>query len=569
MILSTLVAAAVSLGPISESDVRVPVQTLASAEMEGRFTMSPGGDRACDFIVGQIRSYGLLPGQGKSYVHEFPVSFSQRPTAACKVVVRPEGKAPLTLKLDVDYRPLVNTASKPVDAPVVYAGYGLDREDWNDFAGLDVKGKIVLMLRGVPDGQRPISTGTKARTAAEMGAVGVIFAGPTAKGKPDLPAYVRAQGMPPDLDVAGIGISSKAFESITGLDYWNCRGAAGPERVTLDISARIEVEMVPNKGFGKNVVGILPGRDPKLKSEYIIIGAHYDHLGFGQIGSMTGSDAIHYGADDNASGSAAVMAIAKAFAKAKSNKRTLIFQWYQGEELGLLGSTAWAKDHPDILRSTSAMINLDMVGRVREGKIWIYGVGTAKEWQGLIDGIDRGALKPQLVNTTRGDSDHASFGRYNIPHVFFFSGIHPDYHTERDTVDKLNIDGIAETANFAARLISSVDALPARLTYASASLDSRPQSSGQGRRVRIGFIPDMAGEGPGVVLTGVSPGSPAEKAGLKAGDRIVMFNGVRIDDLQGLQDEMMKVEPGAKVKVVYERAGEKFDAEIITESRSQ
>lgn len=570
MIITSLIAAlALSVSPITENDVRIPVQALASSEMEGRFTMSAGGDRACDFIVKQIRSYGLLPGEGKSYVHPFPVSFSQKPTSKCKVILRPSNQTAAPLKLDVDYRPLVNSSAKVADAPVVYAGYGLDREDWNDFDGLDVKGKIVLMLRGVPEGQPPISTGSKARTAVELGAVGVIFAGPTAKGKPELPTYVRAQGMPPDLDVPGIGISSKAFEAFTGLDYWKCREASKPEHPTLNLSARLEVEMVTNSGFGKNVIGILPGRDPKLKSEYVIVGAHYDHLGYGQTGSMTGSDAIHYGADDNASGSAVVMAIAKAFAKSKSNKRTLVFQWYQGEELGLLGSAAWAKDHPEIVKAASAMINLDMVGRVRDGKVWVYGVGTAKEWQRLIDGIDRGKLNPQLVNTTRGDSDQASFSRYNVPVVFFFSGIHPDYHTENDTVDKLNIAGMADVANFAAKLVAGVDALPSKLSYVGATLDSRPQGSGQGRRVRIGFIPDMAAEGPGVVLTGVSPGSPAEKAGFKAGDRIVMFNGVRIDDLQGLQDEMMKVTPGAKVKVVFERNGEKTETEIVTESRSQ
>lgn len=568
MLVHSLIAAlALSFPPITEADVRAPVQTLASAEMEGRFTMSAGGDRAAEYIVGQIRSYGLKPFEGKSFIHTFPVTFSQRPTSKCSVLFRPANRAPMALKIDADYRPLVNTGSKAVEAPVVYVGYGLDRENWNDYEDVDVKGKIALILRGVPEGQPPISTGSKARTAVEMGAVGVIFAGPTAKGKPELPAYIRAQGLPPDLEVPGIGISSKAFEALTGMDYWKCREAAKPESRALDASAKIEVEMVPNSGLGKNVVGMLPGHDPKLKSEYIIVGAHYDHLGYGQTGSMTGNETIHFGADDNASGSAAVLAIAKAFAKAKSNRRTLIFQWYQGEELGLLGSAAWARDHPDVLKATSAMINLDMVGRVRDGRLWVYGTGTAKEWQSLIDGLDRGKLKPQLVSTTRGDSDHASFGRYNVPTAFLFSGIHSDYHTENDTVDKLNIAGLAEAANFAARLVAAVDALPAKLTFASASLDSRPQSSGQGRRVRIGFIPDMSAEGPGVLLTGVSPGSPAEKAGLKAGDRILMFNGVRIDDLQGLQDEMMKVAPGSRVKVVFERNGEKAEVEIVTESR--
>lgn len=570
MILSSLIAAlAVSVPPISEADVRMPVQTLASSEMEGRFTMSAGAEKACAYIIKQITSYGLKPGEGKSYVHQFPVSFSQKPTAKCKVLLRGSNQAAKPLKMDVDYRPLVNTGSNVADAPVVYAGYGLDREDWNDFADLDVKGKIVLMLRGVPPGQSPMATGSKARTAVDLGAVGVIFAGPTVKGKPELPTYVRSQGLPPDLEVPGIGISVKTFESFTGLDYWTCREAAKPEHKALGITARLEVEMVTNNGFGKNVIGILPGHDPKLKSEYVIIGAHYDHLGYGQTGSMTGSDAIHYGADDNASGSAAIMGIAKAFAKAKNNKRTLIFQWYQGEELGLLGSAAWAKDHQSILKSTTGMINLDMVGRVREGQLWVYGVGTSKEWQGLLNKISAGKLSPQFVNTTRGDSDQASFSRYNLPVVFFFSGIHPEYHTENDTVDKLNIAGMADAANYAAKLIASVDALPSKLTFVGATLDSRPQGSGQGRRVRIGFVPDMASEGPGVLLTGVSPGSPAEKAGLKAGDRVMSFNGVKIGDLQALQDEMMKVTPGAKIKVSYERNGISVEVEIVTESRNQ
>lgn len=568
MILTSLIAAlSIAVPPISEADVRAPVQTLASADMEGRFTMSAGADRACAYIIKQIQSYGLKPGEGKGYVHPFPVTFSQKPTANCKVLLRQSSQTAIPLKIDADFRPLVNAGPNVADAPIVFAGYGLDREDWNDFSSLDVKGKIVLMLRGTPEGQTPMSTGAKARTAVELGAVGVIFAGPSTKGKPELPTYVRSQGMPPDLEVPGIGISTRVFETWTGLDYWKCRAATQPEHPVLNLSARMQVEMVPNKGFGKNVIGILPGHDPKLKSEYVIIGAHYDHLGYGQTGSMTGNDTIHFGADDNGSGSASLLAIAKAMAKAKNNKRTLIFEWYQGEELGLLGSAAWAKDHQDILKATSGMINLDMVGKVREQKVWVYGVGTGAEWKGLLNKINPGKLSPQYVDSSRGDSDQASFSRYNLPVVFFFSGLHPDYHTERDTVDKLNIEGMAAVANYAASLVSAVDALPAKLTFVGTTMDSRPQSSGQGRRVRIGFVPDMASEGPGVLLSGASPGSPAEKAGLKKGDRITVFNGVKIADLQGLQDEMMKVKPGAKIKVTYERNGQAVEVEIVTESR--
>jgi membrane-associated protease RseP (regulator of RpoE activity) len=214
------------------------------------------------------------------------------------------------------------------------------------------------------------------------------------------------------------------------------------------------------------------------------------------------------------------------------------------------------------------MINLDMVGRLREGKLYVFGAGTAKEWGSIYKLTDVKGIDPIISPFVRMDSDQASFYRRNLPVAFFYTGLHPEYHSEKDTIATLNIPGIALVANYVAQVIHLADAVPHKMAFTSENTAAvGPQGSGQGRKVRIGFIPDMADNGPGVLLSGVSASTPAEKAGLKAGDRIVEFNGVKMTDLQSLQDQMMKLVAGAMVKVAFERNGERKEVELTVEAR--
>ena len=249
----------------------------------------------------------------------------------------------------------------------------------------------------------------------------------------------------------------------------------------------------------------------------------------------------------------------------------MIFELYQGEELGLLGSEAWAKGHPEILKHTTAMLNMDMIGRLRENHIEVYGTGTAKEWPDILGSVSAKNLKIVPAPMSRGDSDQASFARRNVPVLFFFTGMHPQYHSEKDTIDTVNIPGMVTVAAFVARVAEAVDGLPTQLAFAGmgAGGNTGDSAHAQGRRIRVGFVPDMSDAGKGVLLSGVSAGSPAEKAGLKAGDRVLEFNGHKLDGLEALAEAMTGPKPGDKVKVVFERDGKRQEVEVTGEASNR
>lgn len=557
---------------IGVADVDATERFLASPALEGRMTLARGGTKAGDYLAKQFGRIGLDKGPERSFFYEFPVTFGFRPTKNNSLEFTTDAGRKIRLEIGRQYRPLVNSTETPLEAPVVFVGFGLDRDDWNDYAGVDVKGKIALMFRGVPEGRSPTTTGSKAQTAAAKGAVGIVVVGPNVAGRAELPNYTRAQGMAPDTGIAGAGVRSELFRDLTGMDYATARAMKRPASKALPLKARLQAKLEPNSGIARDVVGYLPGHDPALKDQYIVVGAHYDHLGYGEVASMSGTDAIHPGADDNASGSSGVVAIARYFARKKSNRRTMIFQLYEGEELGLLGSEAWAKGHADILKHTSAMLNMDMIGRLRQNRLEIYGTGTAKEWTDILATVDARDLKPQPSPNSRGDSDQASFARRNVPVLFFFTGMHPEYHSEKDTLDTVNIPGIAAVAGFVARVAEAVDALPAQLAFVGSGQGTQTQNDAahsQGRRIRVGFVPDMSDAGKGVLLEGVSPGSPAEKAGFRAGDRIVEFNGHKLDGLEALAEAMIGPNPGDKVKVVFERNGKRLEVVVTVEASNR
>jgi aminopeptidase YwaD len=346
-------------------------------------------------------------------------------------------------------------------------------------------------------------------------------------------------------------------------------------------------EVLPNVApvEAYNVIGILPGTDSILKAEAVVIGAHYDHLGQGGQGSLAAnSTAIHYGADDNASGVAAMLELARYFAKAKNNKRTLIFIAFGGEEEGLLGSKFYTSNPAFPLDKTVAMINLDMVGRLNEDKLTIGGIGTASEWRDLVtslnnkaatrfierENLQRGSYfkvqntvseneAKKLIDANQavpvygdgklmavmekvslfqlslnedgfGPSDHHSFYAKQIPVLFFFTGTHLDYHKPTDTAEKINYDGLLKVTNYVGEIVKSIDENPQRPTYKVA-----PSANTGGRasfNVTIGVIPSYAEADGGLVLDGVRDDSPAARAGIKAGDKIVKFAGREIRNIQ-------------------------------------
>lgn len=576
MLKSWAVAAALlgTSATLTLNEVTEHVRTLAAPSMEGRLTGTPGMDRAADYIAGEFKDYGLQPGPDGSYFTTFPITIGM--VAGPDNLLGFSGPKTFRAKLEEDFVPLSGSLSgRPVSGEVVYVGYGIKAEKWDDYAGVDLKGKVALAFRGVPEGADRATTGQKARWAAEAGAVGLLVIGPNAPGRPELPRYSRAEGLPNDLDFVGAAVHSRLFPTLTGMDFEAARAAKAPASKPTGFTVRLMTELSRRELTGKDVVAYLPGNDPALKDEFVIFGAHFDHLGYGEVGSTSGTTQIHYGADDNASGTSAVLALARHFASTKSNRRTMVFQLYSGEEEGLVGSEAWARSNPEILAKTTAMLNLDMVGRLRDEKLYVFGTSSATEWESLLASVGSvQGVQPQLAPNVRGDSDQASFARRNVPVLFFHTGLHAEYHSEKDTMDTINYDGIMRTAQYAAKVGEAVDRA-AKLTWnTEVQMGNRPSdrnvpsSGGDQRRVRVGFMPDMAAGGPGVRITGTTPDSPAAKAGFKEGDRILELGGKKTPDLEAMSEAMRALKPGDKVKVVFLRDGKELTVEMVVEERT-
>ncbi|MCG9894784.1 MAG: M20/M25/M40 family metallo-hydrolase, partial [Fimbriimonadaceae bacterium] len=328
----------------------------------------------------------------------------------------------------------------------------------------------------------------------------------------------------------------------------------------LPVTVSKKSTMRQKNGEGLNVIGYLPGEDPVLKYEYIIVGAHYDHLGYGEVGSRTGNEIIHPGADDNASGVAGVLELAEYFKQNGGNKRTIIFQLYSGEEVGLIGANAWASDFEKKLVNTSAMINMDMIGRVRDGKVTIFCTSTSTAWDGIIDRIQAPGLTFAKVPTVAANSDHAPFARRQVPSVFWHSNLTDEYHTERDTIETLNMPGMVKVLESVKQMIKLVDAKPTKLAW---NPDAQmAQRRGTARGVTIGFMPNMTAAGPGVVLAGVTPNSPAARAGLKEGDRIMEMGGRKLNSLEDMQAAFQGLRAGVAVTLIVQRGTETLTIQV-------
>jgi Zn-dependent M28 family amino/carboxypeptidase len=315
---------------------------------------------------------------------------------------------------------------------------------------------------------------------------------------------------------------------------------------------------------GKNVVGILPGRGP-LAGQAVVVGAHYDHLGRGGFGSLEpeSTGVVHNGADDNASGTAALLEVARKLAASDlPARRTVVFVAFSGEELGLLGSAHYIRHPAFPLESTYAMINFDMVGRLREGRLVVFGSETAKEFPPLLDSLARAT---GLVVTASGDgfgrSDQSSFFAANIPVLHFFTGVHEDYHRTTDDVEKINLEGLDRIAELGALAVRALAVRKTPLTFVPGQ--PQPTASGSGYGAYLGTVPDMTESPGGVRLSGVRAGSPAERAGLRPGDILVRLGDFSIANLYDLTAALRAHQPGDTVPVEVLRDGKPIRLQAV------
>jgi aminopeptidase YwaD len=559
---------------VSVSNLQAHVKYLASPELEGRFAIAPGAHRAADYIARVFEQSGLEPKGTNGYFQDWELTLGFKPGADNSLKIRGGRiwEAPVEA-----IRPLNLTANTKVEGELVFVGYGISQPNagYDDYESVDVSGKIAVILRGAPnwegvgaDIQRAARIAPKVQTALQKGAVGVILVN-----QPDndrlLPLGMR--GRAPAANAALLNVQASVGDKLLqplgltvaeAVKRINEKGL--PISAELNLSAEMSASIEPNRGVARNVVGFIPGNDPQLRDEVIVIGAHYDHLGYGEVGSLAPEPGdIHPGADDNASGTAAIMELARLLAQNRDRlKRSVLVIAFSAEEEGLLGAEYFVQNPTVPRENIVAMLNFDMVGRMSNNRVSISGVGTAAEWESILKAANTANLNLQLGQSASGGSDHMPFMRREIPVLFFFTGMHPDYHRPSDTWDKINYEGQAQIVALAERVVYDLASRPERPKFTRPQ-QPQPQQGAQrsGFRVRIGLIPSYS-EQEGVLLEGVAPGSPAEQAGLKAGDRIVAVMGQRIRNIEELTSLYDKMEPGKPVEFTIVREGKELKLQV-------
>jgi hypothetical protein len=570
------------------------VKILSAPEMEGRASGTAGADRAAQHIAQLFRDAGLTPGgdQG-NFFQPFQVVTGLRlgPVNSLAIVypLSSLSPAPRAFSLNREFAPLAISADGSLEGEAVFVGYGITAPGlhYDDYAGLDARGKIVLAMTHEPREQDQSSPFRqpeafhyrehrhKVINAREHGARAIILVmDPTHERErlPPLRGISHPSGIPAIHVTRAVAeaLLAPSGKRLSDLQRAIDRGLTPQSFPLPGVTVKMEVSLVRERGTAKNVVGILQGADPKLKDEAVVIGAHYDHLGRGGEGSLAPDEVgqIHPGADDNASGTVGVMALARAFASAGRLPRTLVFAAFAGEEMGLLGSSHYVKQSPFPMERTILMLNMDMIGRLRDKKLYISGVDSGTGLRQLVTDAAQGlGLSLQLRGDPYSPSDHTAFYTAERPVLFLFTGAHSDYHRPTDTWEKLNPQGLETVTAFAARVITAVAREPGPPAYVK--LQAPPsRTRGGGYGPFFGVIPDFAeAEQPGVRISGVRPGSPADKAGVRAGDVIVKFAGVAVKTLDDLTFALRGRRPRDRVEVVILRDGQERQVEATLEER--
>ena len=558
--------------------------------MEGRGAGTQGLARASQYIEHRYRTLGLQPAGGDGYLQPFTVTTGAKLKPDNKLAVS-EGEKKRLLMIGQAFEPLSFSSSGTFSGPLVFAGYGItaDEFQYDDYAGLDVKDKIVVVLRYEPEsfaakaGNQGLSQHshliTKAINARNHGAKAVILVnGKLPEGEAD--SLMRFGGVsgPEDAGILLLQVTNSATEgwfrsagkSLADVQqeinhFGKPASFAFPE--ALQVSGKIDIEQLHARV--DNVMAYLPGKT----DEYIIIGAQYDHLGRGDSNSLAPSQIgkIHPGADDNASGTAGVLELARLFAPLKGQlDRGILLMDFSGEELGLLGSAYWVKHPTRPLDKCAAMVNMDMIGRIRDNKVFIGGVGTGSTFKPVLDAAEKQTgFKFEVSPGGYSASDHTSFVAQKIPVLFFFSGLHGDYHKPSDTADKINAPSAAQLLNMVADVALQLANSPERPSFVAVAED-RPMgdvSGGGGYGPYFGSIPDFGEVKDGVRFSDVRPGSPAAKAGLKGGDVLVQFNDKPITNLYDFTDALRRSKVGDVVDVIVMRDGKPLDAKVKLEQR--
>jgi len=587
---------------ITIADLREQVGFLASEERQGRMTGSAGARQAADYIAARLQEGELKPGgDNNTFFQKFEFNSGVKVLKEQnELVLRGDAKnEPVRFQVEKDFAPLSFTENQTVDGEIVFVGYGLSvpgkgAEGYDSYAGVDVKNKIALVLRYVPEEVEPkrrqelnryAGLRYKAMLARERGAKAVLFVtGPNSPNKGELVAAAFDASMA-NSGIAAASISSNVADTLfqragkdlkslqSGLDKENPHAESG---FTLpNTTAHLATAVEHIRKDDRNVIAVVPPSGPPERAEYVVIGAHYDHLGFGETGAMQRKgeeEKIHPGADDNASGAAAVLELAASLAEERKARpqefrRGIVFAFWSGEEIGMIGSSYFV-EHPTItLSNVVAYVNFDMVGRLRENKLSLQGVGSSKAWRRLVEKRNVAAgFNLSLQEDPYLPTDVTAFYPKGVPVLNFFTGGHDDYHRPTDSADKLDYDGLERITKFARALVVDLAKGHERPDYVKVA-HTEGAGGRETLRVFLGTIPDYATEAAGVKLAGIRSGSPAEKAGLKGGDIIVEFGGQKVSNIYDYTYALDAARIGQPVDIVVLRDGQRVKITVTPEAR--
>jgi len=550
---------------VTADELKKHVSYLASEALKGRRTGTEGDSLAALYIRNDLKGNGYVPLSGDGF---------QRYRVTDKIIL---GNANglivngTSYKAETDFVPYAFSENASFNAEVIFAGYGFsineDSLKWNDYSDLDVKGKVLMILRADPEIDKTKSPfikysrdRDKVLQAKDMGAAAVLLVSgkifdpedkfePLAKGE-------QSVGIP------AFRISRKIADQILESGKMTVEvleKKLNDERKPSSFDTKIKVsghsDVVQTTIPTRNVVMMLPGSDKTLRNEYVVIGAHFDHLGMGGVGSgsrVPDTVGVHLGADDNASGVGMMLELAeKLAAHPESHKRSIIVAAFSGEEMGLLGSKKYVEDPMIDLKTIDAMVNLDMVGRLTDStKLQIGGVGTAEPFRKIIyASCDTTKQKLSLAEEGYGPSDHASFYGKDVPVLFLTSGAHLDYHTPADTWDKINYAGMVKISDIAYEIIEDIANTDSKLIFKEAG----PKlASG----VTLGIMPDFAGNVKnGLRADAITPGKPAALGGMKRGDIIISINGKSVNNIQDYMFRMGQLKFGETISIEVLRGG--------------
>lgn len=644
----------------SAERLRAHLTYLASDALEGRRTGTPGAQGAAQYIAGEFTRLGLTPGmqngrpaksRGEAqskFMQKFPYVAGVELGKGSELVFKPTSGDTAMLRVNEDWMPLGLSANGRLEnTAAAFVGYGLTATElnYNDYAAGDAAGKIAVALAGTPDGDNPHGRFAryddvrwKAIAARNAGAKALIVVAREESFNEDRLSRLTYDNNAGDAGLPVAVVSRPSATRLLGLEStevltkmertissWvlgggpagNCKAPCGVThnfKLPIGFALNLTTDLVRREVAASNIIGILEGSDPNLKNEAIVIGAHYDHLGRGGAGSLAQRQGeVHHGADDNASGTAGLLELARIFsAQRPGPRRTIVFIAFSGEEEGLLGSNYYVNNPVVPITNTVAMINMDMIGRMKGNKLIIGGVGTAQEWRQIIneanaaermtvtatgepaaqssagdktDGDSKSAIpivvsangrtivtmasaKPldlTLNEDGYGPSDHSSFNAKKVPVLFMWTGTHEDYHKPSDTADKINYDDEVRVLNIVSRIVRDLDRTDTRPAYTAVKTESTGRAVGF--RVYLGTIPNYSDSNDGLLLDGVREDSPAAKAGLLAGDRIVKMAGRDVRNVYDYTYALGEMKAGQEYEVEIVRGNERLKLKLTPAAR--